>query len=62
MPPSPLTQDERYQLVVNAIWFSAQCYVPPADGKPLLAMIDVAQTAHSVIGMLDDLDQIRPLP
>lgn len=62
MSVPPLTQDQRYKSIVNAIWFSAQAYVPPDAGKPMLATVNVEQTAHVVISILDDLQLIPSLP
>lgn len=58
----PLTQQDRYDAVVWAIWFSAKSYVPPENDKPIMAFIDVRDTAHAVVSMLNDLDLIPSLP
>jgi hypothetical protein len=62
MSKQPLTQDERLQHVVNALWFSANSWVPPENGESMLAIINVNETAASIIGMLDDLHMIPALP
>lgn len=57
---TPINQSDRHIAVMCAIWFSALRY-EPADGK-LLAHIDVSETAHAVLGMLDDMELLPKLP
>lgn len=54
------TQDDRYQIIRDAIWFAAHSYRP--EHNTLLAYVNVEQAAHSVLAMLDDMALIPPLP
>ena len=58
--PERVTQDDRLQAVMCAIWFSAKRYLPEDD--VLLAILDVEDAASLVIAMLDDLEMIPKLP
>ena len=55
-----MTQEDRFQIVARALWFSAIRY-EPKEGK-LLAHIDVDDAAHTVLGILDDLELLVKLP
>ncbi len=55
-----MTQDDRYHVVMNALWFSAIHY-RPEEGK-LLAYVNVEQATHAILGMLDDLELLPALP
>lgn len=55
-----MQQDERHQLVTRALWFAAERYIADKDG--LYVLIHAEEAAHCIIGILDDLNMLTPLP
>ena len=55
-----ITQQQRVELIARALWFSADHYVPVEN--ELLICIRVDEAAHHILGMLDDMEQLKALP